>query len=143
MNRLYLEKCKIIKQLRDQQSSAPSMSKGLVTENIRQARFSATDLVAAERGWKRAKRYFSIRQLLAGAKRKSGEDYLALFEHDLFDHREFFKKDGIPAAIIAHLYRKDPGQIVSEATEKGLKAEFLPVSCYWPDSTLTVIYTPL
>lgn len=110
----------------------------------------ASEVALGSRGWKRARTNFSLTELLAGRRGTAGERYksCAGFPSRLLDHPEFFlgrvigsARPAGPIAVVAHLYRNDPETIVEEAAHVGLRAQFLPDSCYFPGRTLSVVYT--
>ncbi len=141
----YLALCQQVLNLHHQQARETREPQWRMAQQMQELGFRATDLVAAARGWKRARHNFSLRQLRRGSPGKAWPtDYKGL-RRDLCDHAECFRHPEWPrrpAAIIAHLYRTDREGIVADAQAEGLRVEFLPESCYLKGRTVSVILLP-
>lgn len=115
----------------------------------RQLASEATGIVAATRGWRRARASFSAQQLRAGRRHRTISGMGQQWPASCFDHAEFFRGPDVlaglqprePAAVVAHLYRNDPEAVAAHADQFGLRVEFLPDSCYFPGRTLSAVYT--
>ena len=67
---------------------------------MKQNNIIARDKFAAANGWKASDKLFSLELLASG--KKSGPE---TWTHPLhFDHVEYFRKDGIPVAVMSHNY---------------------------------------
>ncbi|MDA8348206.1 MAG: hypothetical protein M0038_05285 [Pseudomonadota bacterium] len=99
-------------------------------------------LFAASRGWTIGK-HFTIRMLRAGSPGRTRDDYRGESLHPVIDHPEYFRlpvRPWRPAAILSHSYVPRE-QILTFAADRGLDAEFLESSWYYPGGTTAVVLT--
>jgi len=107
----------------------------------REAMERCTALFAEQRGWRLAATDFTLDMLRRGArKRGSAQDYRIDYSISMVDHPQFFKKDGVPVAVLSHSYQTNVEDHRRYAAERGLTIEVLPMSWYCPGRALAVLY---
>ena len=101
-------------------------------------------------GWKLSDRCFVWGQLARGSNQKTRQEERGglLLAHEAADHRYFYRKDGRPAALAAHLYGWPTNRMIGSVAEVCAKhnltarvATDFP-SWHYPDVTTLIVYEP-